>query len=218
MRLELGTSVRCIDGELGELADLVIDPTTKRVTHLVVQPRHPSGPTRLVPVARARPGGEKEISLDCTVEEALKGEPVQEVAFLRLGQFPVEDPDWDVGVEEILAEPYYGSDEIGGYAAPYDENVSVAYDRVPKGKVEIRRASAVTSADGEHVGHVDGFVVDREDQITHVVLERGHLWRKRDVTIPIGAVAKVKTDNVDLNLTKDEVGELPSVPVHRWLG
>jgi sporulation protein YlmC with PRC-barrel domain len=221
MRLELGTSIRCTDGELGELADLVIDPTTKRVTHLVVRPEHPSGPTRLVPVARARPGEEKEekeISLDCTVEDALKCESVQEVAYLRLGEFPVEDPDWDVGVEDVLAMPYYGNSDFGSYAAPYEENLSVSYDRVPKGKVEIRRASAVTSADGEHVGHVDGFVVDREDQITHVVLERGHLWRKRDVTIPIGAVTKVETDKVVLDLTKDDVGELPSVPVHRWRG
>jgi hypothetical protein len=34
----------------------------------------------------------------------------------------------------------------------------------------------------------------------------------------MGAVARVDTDAVTLTLTKDEVGELPSVPVHRWLG
>jgi hypothetical protein len=36
------------------------------------------------------------------------------------------------------------------------------------------------------------------------------------VTIPIKAVARVFTDAVTLTLTKDEVGDLPSVPVHRW--
>jgi sporulation protein YlmC with PRC-barrel domain len=216
MRLELGASICCTDGELGELEDLVIDPTTRRVTHLVVRPRHPSGLTRLVPVARAKPDGEKQIALDCTVEAALECESVQEVAYLRLGQFPIKDPDWDVGVEEVLALPYYGNGDPGGYAPAYDEDISVSYDRVPKGEVEVRRASGVTSADGQYVGHVEGFVVDGDDQITHLVLERGHLWRKHDVTIPIGAVAKVETDNVDLALTKGEVGELPSVSVRRW--
>jgi hypothetical protein len=38
------------------------------------------------------------------------------------------------------------------------------------------------------------------------------------VTIPINAVSAVHTDAVTLTLTKDEVGELPSVPVHRWTG
>jgi sporulation protein YlmC with PRC-barrel domain len=92
----------------------------------------------------------------------------------------------------------------------------MTYDRVPKGEVEVRRASPVFSADGHHLGHVEGFVVDGEDQITHVVLERGHLWGKRDVTIPIGSVAKVENDQVILDLSKDEVGRLPAVRVHRW--
>jgi sporulation protein YlmC with PRC-barrel domain len=218
MRLELGTSVRCTDGDFGELADLVIDPTAKRVTHLVVRPEHPPGPTQLVPIGRAQPAEGREVCLDCTVEEAGRFETVQEFAYLRLDDFPMADPSWDVGVEDVLAMPYYGNGDVGGYVSTYDENVSISYDRVPKGEVEIRRASGVTSADGEHVGHVEGFLVDGDDQITHLVLERGHLWRKRDVTIPIGAVAKVETDDVTLSLTRDQVGQLPSVPVHRWHG
>ncbi len=50
------------------------------------------------------------------------------------------------------------------------------YDRIPKGEVEIRRASPVISADGHQLGHVDGFIVDEEDQLGHIVLEHGHLW------------------------------------------
>jgi hypothetical protein len=48
------------------------------------------------------------------------------------------------------------------------------------------------------------------------VLERGHLWGKRDVTIPIGSVTQIETDAVTVGLTKDEVGALPTVHVHRW--
>jgi sporulation protein YlmC with PRC-barrel domain len=53
MRLELGGSVRCEDDLLGELADVVIDPTTKRVTHLVVQSHNDIAPARLVPIELA---------------------------------------------------------------------------------------------------------------------------------------------------------------------
>jgi uncharacterized protein YrrD len=90
------------------------------------------------------------------------------------------------------------------------------YDRIPKGDVEIRRASPVTSSDGHHLGHVDGFVVDGEDHIGQLVLEHGHLWGKREVVIPVGAVASVQTDEVVLKLTKDQVGALESRRVHRW--
>jgi hypothetical protein len=32
--------------------------------------------------------------------------PVQEFAYLRLGEFPLDDPDWDVGIEDVLGLPY----------------------------------------------------------------------------------------------------------------
>ena len=212
MRLELGASVRCEGDVLGELADVVIDPTTKRVTHLVVQPHHEHGLARLVPIDLAQEGDGQEISLGCTVEEVRQLAPVHEFAYLRVGEFPVDDPDWDVGVQDLLAMPYY---EPGFDLGSQGADAGIIYDRVPKGEVEVRRASAVTSADGHHLGHVDGFVVDGE-QITHLVLERGHLWGRREITLPIGAVEKVETDAVTLGLSKDEVGGLASVPVRRW--
>ena len=217
MRLEIGNRVRCADGEYGELADIVIDPLEKRLTHLVVRPRHADREARLVPIrlAKARDDHEREIELECTLDEAQRFESVHEAAYLRIGETPAEDPDWDVGVEDFLAMPYYS----GGYVDPYPgdlgPDVTVYYDRVPKGEVEVRRASAVISSDGHSVGEVDGFVVDADEHITHFVLERGHLWGRKEVTIPIGAVARIESDEVHVALTKDEVGALPAVRVGR---
>jgi sporulation protein YlmC with PRC-barrel domain len=153
-----------------------------------------------------------EIALRCSTADGERLAAVRETAFLRLGETPVEDPEWDVGIEDVLALPYYPLD---GPADPL-ESAAVVYDRIPKGEVEIQRASAVLSSDGHDVGKVDGFVIDGETQaITHVVLERGHLWGRRDVTIPVGAVASVEIDVVRLTLSKEEVGELPAVRVRR---
>jgi sporulation protein YlmC with PRC-barrel domain len=217
LRLELGRPVRCADGATGKLTDVVIDPVGKCVTHLVVQPEQPQGPTRLVPVELAREGdeGQEAISLRCTAQELQGLDNVEEFAYLRLGEFPVDDPKWDVGVQDVLAMPYYDASGLGAYPAEFDPNAGIAYDRVPKGEVEIRRASEVISTDGHHLGHVDGFLVD-DEHITHLVLERGHLWGHREVTVPMGAITKVETDSVTLNLTKDEIKALPSRPVHRW--
>ena len=119
-----------------------------------------------------------------------------------------------MGIQDVLAMPYYEGGISSGYESP---DVGIVYDRVPKGEVEIRRSSGVTSGDGHHLGHVEGFLVD-DEHITHLVLERGHFWGRRDVTIPIGAVSRVETDAVTVNLSKDEVGALPAVAVHRWRG
>ena len=218
MKLVLGSPVRCTEGPFGELADVVIDPIARRVTHLVVAPHHQHGLARLVPIdlAAAANNGHAAISLGCTLEHARHLPSVEEFAYLRLGELPANDPDWDVGIENVLALPYYDYAGFGEPAIDYDHHVSMTYDRVPKGEVEIRRASEVMSADGHHLGHVDGFLVADDDQITHVVLERGHLWGRRYVTIPIGAVVRVRTDSVMVRLTKDEVAALPAVPVRRW--
>ena len=217
MRLEIGNRVRCTDGVYGELADIVIDPLEKRVTQLVVKPEHSEGEARLVPIQLAKSGDDeqREIELECTLDEAQGFESVHEAAFLRLGESPAEDPDWDVGVEDVLAMPYYAGLDVGPYSGELDSNVTMYYDRVPKGQVEVRRASAVISADDHSLGEVDGFVVDADEHITHLVLERGHLWGRKEITIPIGAVAKVESDVVYVALSKDEVGDLPAVRVGR---
>ena len=76
--------------------------------------------------------------------------------------------------------------------------------------------SIFMSADGHYIGDVDGFLVEGENHITHFVLERGHLWGRREVTVPIAAVASVESDVVELSLSKDEIGALPAHRVHRW--
>ena len=217
MRLEIGNRVRCTDAVYGELADIVIDPLERRVTHLVVQPEQDDGGVRLVPIqlARRRDDEQREIELECTLDETHGFESVHESAYLRLGESPADDPDWDVGVEDVLAMPYYAGLGIDPSGVP-DSHISMSYDRVPKGEVEVRRASRVMSADEQYLGDVDGFLLDNGDHITHFVLERGHLWGRREVTVPIGAVESVQSDVVTLKLSKDEVGDLPSHKVHRW--
>jgi len=211
VELELGSRVDCTDGTFGTLGDVVIDPTTTRVTHLVVEPRRAEWLARLVPINFVDPEADA-LALRLTAEEVRRLPPARDVAFLRLGGFPVDDPRWDVRVQEVLALPYYPTYE----PEPEALGVAVMYERIPKDEVEIQRASPVVSVDGHHLGHVDGFVVDRDGFITHLVLERGHLWGRREVALPIGAVSRGDLDEVRLTLTKDEVGTLPEVPVRRW--
>jgi sporulation protein YlmC with PRC-barrel domain len=214
MRLELGSVVRCTDLPFGELADVVVDPVSRRVTHLVVQPPDRHDRARLVPVERASAAGD-DIALDCSVADVEALEPVHESAYLRVGELPVADPEWEIGTQDVLALPLYQEMDGMGSVIDPDPHVIVNYDRIPKHEVEIRRSSAVMSADGHRLGHVDGFLVG-SGETTDIVLERGHLWGRREVVIPAAAVARVENDLVTLSVTKDEVGALATRHVHRW--
>jgi sporulation protein YlmC with PRC-barrel domain len=213
MRLKLGGKVHCSDGDARELADVVIDPGTRSVTHLVIEPHDRPDMARLVPVDRARVSneGDDAIALDCTAAEVDQLESVHTASYLRIGEQPETDPDWQVGIEDITSMPYSGGFGPGGIDAgvgptDYDPHVTASYDRIPKGEVEIRRGSPVTSAQGDHVGHVDGFQIDDDHRITHFLLEHGHFWGKREVLIPMQAVARIENDEVLLTISKDEVG------------
>ncbi|HEY5661454.1 MAG TPA: PRC-barrel domain-containing protein [Gaiellaceae bacterium] len=217
MRLELDKPVILDGEEVGKLGDLVVDPVAKRVTHLVVKPHHGDDTSHLVPIELADSADQDEgkIALTCSRAEFEALPAVEEFTYLRLDEVKTDDPNWDVGVSDILALPYYDSTGLAGPVEAVGD-MGVVWDRVPKGEVELRRSSRVMSADGEYLGDVDGFLVDDGDHITHFVLERGHLWGRREVTVPIGSVASVESDVVTLSLSKDEVGALPSHRVHRW--
>jgi sporulation protein YlmC with PRC-barrel domain len=212
MRLQLGCPVHSSDGETLELADVVIDPQQRSITHLVVQPRDRRDQARLVPIEKAHgAGADGSIEIDCTAAEIDQSEPVHTAQYLRIGEQIDEDPEWGVGIEEITSMPYYGGFGPGGIDAgtgptDFDPHVTASYDRVPKGEVEIRHGSEVTSSDGEHVGHVNGFVTDDENRITGFVLAHGHLWGKKQILIPIASVARIENDEVLLSVPKGEVG------------
>jgi sporulation protein YlmC with PRC-barrel domain len=211
MRLDLDCDVTCADGPFGELSDLIIDPGSLRVTHLVVQPPEHHHLARLLPIGRARAGerAKATVTLDCTVAEINELQPIHESSYVRLSERPEQDDDSDVGIEDgfILAPTEsLGAGALGAEAIEVDPYVTTSFDRIPKGTVEIRRRSGVTSADGHHVGHVVGFVLDERDQIARLVLEHGHLWSKHELEVASGSIDRIESDEVVLTLSKDEVG------------
>lgn len=214
-RLELGKPVACRDGAFGEIADFVIEPGGRRVTHLVVESRLRSGQARLVPVDLAeQEEGSTDISLRCTIEHAHGLTSVHELAYLRLGRFPIEDEDWDVGVKDVLATPHYDAGALVEYQPDPDPNIMMIYDRVPKGEVEIRSLSSVSTADGHDAGRVSGFLVNG-GAITHLVLHRGYLWRRHELHVPEEAIEALGTDSVTLHLTKAQLKAVPRVRLGR---
>jgi sporulation protein YlmC with PRC-barrel domain len=89
---------------------------------------------------------------------------------------------------------------------------TVTYDTIPLGEVAVRRGEHVHATDGD-IGQVEGLVIDpRNHHVTHVLLQEGHLWGRKEVAIPISAVTGVE-DGIRLNITKHQVKDLPAVDI-----
>jgi len=204
----IGSEVLCGNGVCGELTRVVVDPIARTVTHLVVEPRHRRHTGRLVPIALVDSTAQ-EIRLQCTQSEFDALDEADVTQFLTGGSGM-----WDYEQEHVLSLPYYRlvPEEMSGTSDLGMGMESVHYDKVPIGEVEVHRGDPVHAMDGP-IGRVQGLVLDPADhQVTHVLLDEGHLWGEKEVAIPISAVTGFE-DGVQLNLTKDEVRDLPPVDI-----
>jgi len=208
----IGSEVSCTDGMAGELTRVVFDPVASELTHLVVEPEGRVGLARLVPIdlvdEDAGAGGAAgQVRLGCTVAEFAELDPAEETQFV-----PGTQGYEAYGPQQVLSWPY--STAGGGRGVPQKllDGVSetVTYDSVPVGEVEIRRGDRVHASDGA-IGHVEGLVIEPSTHhVTHVLLQEGHLWGRKEVAIPISTVTGTD-DGIQLSLTKHEVGGLPPV-------
>src|ERR1017187_8738955 len=199
----IGSDASCTAGVCGEVTRVVVDPVARAVTHLVVEPKHRQGLGRLVPLdlVDATTG---EVRLRCTVTEFEKLDFAEKTQFL-----PGDSAHVGYGPGQVLSWPYYG---LGMGLGLGNVPPVVTYETLPLGEVAVRRGERVHATDGE-IGRVQGLVINpRDHRVTHVLLQEGHLWGRKEVAIPIGAVTGVE-DVIRLNITKQEVQDLPPVDV-----
>jgi len=199
----IGSAAACSDGPCGEVRRVVVNPVASEVTHLVIEPTHRSGLGRLVPLdlVEADAG---EVHLRCTVAEFEQLPHAEETDFL-----PGGSGYENYAQHEAYYWPYFG---IEGGADPMVANASgiVTRDTLPPGEVGVRRGEPVHASDGE-IGKVEGLVVEpAHGHVTHVLLQEGHLWGRKQVAIPIGAVERLG-EVIAVNLTKREIEDLPAV-------
>jgi sporulation protein YlmC with PRC-barrel domain len=232
MPFTIGADASCTDGPCGVVARIIIDPVARAVTHLVVEPKHEHKHGRLVPISLVETGP-GDIRMNCTKAEFEKLDPAEETEFLPASGWPGAV---GYGSEQVLSWRYYGLTtdtstpvsrprygitegegpghttgltSSAGPGSGHDERGDT-YDSVPLGEVEVRHGDRVQATDGE-IGLVEGLVIDPGNHgVTHVLLQEGHLWGRKEVAIPIAAVTRVE-DGISVNLSKQQIADLPPV-------
>jgi sporulation protein YlmC with PRC-barrel domain len=208
-RFEIGSDVSCSDGRCGRLITLVVNPISRAVTDLVVEPSHRFGLGRLVPIALVDTA-EGAIALRCTKAEFDDLDMAEETQFLS-------DAGTDWGIDgQVMVWPYYALDhgstallqDYGGNAPQL-----VTFESLPAGEVAVHRGDRVHAVDGE-IGRVQGLIIDpRDNRVSHVLLQEGHFFGRKEVAIPISSVDSV-ADGIKLKITKDQILDLPPIGVN----
>lgn len=207
----LGARASCSDGFCGELSRTILDPATRTITHLVIEPRHKKAEGRLVPLELVEVAG-GEVRLRCSLAEFERLDPAEEV--------DVVESDYGGGYGSSASVQGYGNVGSLGVGASSSgmgigmgvghRTPTVVSHAVPMGETEVGRHESVHAVDGE-IGRVEGFVVDPADnKVTHVLLQEGHMWGRKEVAIPVSAIVSVDA-GIRLNITKQQVEDLPPI-------
>jgi len=198
--LAIGAAAVCRDGFGGELKSLVVDPRTRAVTHLVIEPEGGQGLARLVPLDHADATAEP-IRLRYTEAEFKDLSPAEET----LAEFV---PGYDVPVQLLPAGEGWrtagGPVAEGGTIPQIREMETIPL--VPETEVEESRGDQVHATDG-HVGQFHGLGVNPDSGEVLAVLVKRHRWGHADLAIPVGMVSGFEA-GVQLSITKQEVKDL----------
>lgn len=194
MDLSIDAEVFCTDGFCGRATRVVLKPKTEEVTHLVVKEKESPHKEILIPVTAVTATTPDSINLSYTRDKLAQLQPFLETEYVK-----VDIPRYAGGVYS-LAGDFYSEEEV----------LPVRHESTPAGELAVHRGARVEATDGR-VGRVDEFLVDPgTERVTYLVMREGHLWGKRDVTIPVSAIDHLEEDTIYLKLDKHQVGALPS--------
>jgi hypothetical protein len=202
MNITINSKVSCSDGPCARTRRVVLKPTTEQITHIVVSDELYPETEYLIPVELISTSTPESIELNCSKEE-MSAMPV----FDQI-QFIPSNLNGYVGGPYVMW-PYY---------IPQAAPMRLEKEHIPLDELTIRRTADVEATDG-HIGHVDGFLVNpQNDHITHLLLREGHLWGKKDVAIPVSEIDHYQDNGVFLKMSKQEIEALPPVPLRSGPG
>ena len=209
--LVIGAAAVCRDGFPGELKSLVLDPRTRTVTHLVIEPGRGRGTAqglaRLVPLEAADAAAEP-IGLGFTEAEFKDLPPAEET----LAEFV---PGYEVPVQLLPAGQGWrgaGGPVADGSTIPQIREMAASpWSRRPRtGRPRSRRARAIMSARPTATLASSTRCASRRPAVRcGRSCFRKHPWGHAEIAIPISAVSGFDA-GVQLSITKGQVKDLAS--------
>jgi uncharacterized protein YrrD len=222
MQIETGANVYTSSGEkLGHVDRMVIDPHTKKVTHLVVRKGFLLKTDKVLPMdwVAAANGDRVALTLDATGLDSLPN--FEEKHYVRadeavsVAETAGGSPALQSGAAPTVVwyPPVMGVSPGTGVTAvpvpPKVRYVKTVEENIPENTVALKEGAKVLSADGEHVGSVERLIVNSDTKdVTHLLVKEGVLFTKHK-TVPSDWIGETYEDEVHLVVDSNLLRGLP---------
>ena len=197
MEFKKGVDVYSSDDEkVGSLLRVVMDPKTRKVSHLVVKEGILFTEDKVVPIELVESVSHERITMK-EIKENLDDLPMYEethyIPIDEAGDYP-ESVYWYPPVDM-----YWG--RFGDYPVfPESQFVQRTATNIPEGTVGLMEGAKVIAADDEKVGEIESMIANpRDKRITHLVVSGGLLGLEKRI-IPVHWLSTVREDEVFLSV------------------
>ena len=206
--IPLDALVVCVDGECGKSSHIIIERNSQKVTHFVVKIGNLlESQKRLVSTEHIVRTTSNSVALRCTKKELMAMPPFTEMRFLNpiTREYEALKNFSDEAIASRSSHLMWSDPSVLTESSTDIFSIPVEEELIPQGEMAVHRGASIEATDG-HIGKIEEFLVDPNDRhITHLVLEEGHLWHKRELTIPMSAISKMDEDYIYLNIDKATV-------------
>ncbi len=196
------TEVHCSDGMAGFITYVIANPENHRITHLVVKSIRPPFRETLVPEEQVEATTHDRVELKCSRDDLDQMEPFETEVYIESDQ-----------PGNIYWSDSYGTNvpTFSGYTTEgVPVLIRVKRQNIPHSELAVRREARVDATDG-YVGQVDDLLVDSDNlRVTHLVLKERHVFKHREITIPVSQIDHIDDNTIYLKLDKKSVEELPT--------
>lgn len=218
MQFKDGATIVTADSrDVGRVDRVVLNPQTRRITHIVVRQGFLFTEDKLIPIGQVASTQEERVTLKSTADQLGELEPFEETHYA-----PLSDEERALvgysGPTHALPLYYYPPVSLTGFAypagvfdpIPITQAKEVGTERnTPVGTIALQEGARVLNVNDEEIGSVERVISnDQNRQITHLVLAQGLIFRKRKL-IPVAWVQVIGEDTVRLNVSAHMIDSLP---------
>jgi hypothetical protein len=213
MNIGLNANVDCLDGHCGHSTGIVVDRSTRRLTHIVVKESGFRSAERLVPTRAISWADRQKVNLSITKEEFSELEHYKvnvSSADQRTVKGGGSSPEtmWEF-IPPVPDQLIQGGQKVN----LSDFDTSVSHENIEEDEASAGANTRVEAVNG-YVGWLVELVVDPDTMnVTGIVMRTGQLWGQRDVVVPVEDIDYVRRGVIHLGLYKQQIKELPGASV-----
>ena len=199
---------------VGHITRVVLDPTTKKVTHVVVREGTFFFEDKVIPVEMFQSSGPAGVVLREDVGDLHSLPKFEETSYTEIDTEEDIDTIKTTGILGGIAvypPARYHVNEMEIPARTIIRHyVRTRKQNIPSGEIALQEGARVISADYHCVGHIESVLVNSQTGLVdHVIVARNLLLRRARKLIPESWIKSVYEDVIYLTVPAEQVKDLP---------